>query len=167
MVMNVRNLMTALIFSVVMSLSFQACKSKVSDPELKTKVENAVSTTPNVAVSVKDGVVTLSGTVASEADRLALETAAKSADAKNIKSVVNNLTVAMEPSTNVIINSNDADLNAKIVDATKDFPKIKATSKDGVITVTGEVEQSRTMVLKQALDALNPKRVDMSAVVFK
>lgn len=162
-----RNLFTMMFFLLTMSLSFQACKSKVSDPELKTKVEKAVASSPYITVSVKDGVVTLSGNVASEADRLALETAAKAADAKNIKSVVNNLTVAVEPSTNVVINSNDADLMAKIVDATKDFPKIKATANDGVITVTGEVEQARIMVLKQALDALNPKRVDMSAVVTK
>lgn len=165
--MKIRNLFTMLFFLLTMSLSFQACKSKVTDPELKTKVENAVASSPNVAVSVKDGVVTLSGTVSSEADRLALETAAKAADAKNIKSIVNNLNVAAEPSTDVIINSNDADLMAKIADATKDFPMIKATANDGVITVTGEVESSRLMVLKQSLDALNPKRVDMSAVVTK
>ena len=164
MVMNLKNLMAVLVFSVMMSLGFQSCKSKVSDTDLKAKVESAVAGNPNVIVSVKDGVVTLSGTVQSDADRLSLEANAKAADAKNIKSVVNNLSVE---SPTVVINSNDADLTAKIIDATKDFPNIQATSKDGVITVTGQVEQARVMVLKQALDALNPKRVDMSAVVVK
>ncbi len=165
--MYLRNLLTTLLVTMSISLSLQSCKSKVSDADLRTKVENAVASTPDLLVTVTEGVVTLTGIVASEADRLALETAAKAADSKNIKSVVNNLTVANAPSTDVIINSNDVDLNAKIVDAVKDFPNIQATSVDGVITVTGSVEQSRSMVLKQALDALNPKRVDMSAVSFK
>ena len=165
--MYLRNLLTMLLILTSISLSFQSCKSKVSDSELRTKVENALASTPDVLVTVNGGVVTLTGVVASEADRLSLETAAKSADAKHIKSVVNNLTVATAPSTNVTINSNDDDLNTKIKDAVKDFPMIQATSVDGVITVTGEVDQARAMVLKQSLDALNPKRVDMSAVVFK
>lgn len=65
------------------------------------------------------------------------------------------------------VNTNDADLTSKIVDATKDFPTVKATVLNGVITVTGTLEQARVMTLKQSLDALNPKKVDMSALIVK
>ena len=135
----------------------------MSDADLKTKVEAAVSANPSVMVDVKDGVVTLSGTVSSDEERTLLENSAKAADAKGIKSVVNNITVQAP----IEINTNDADLTAKIVDATKDFPTVKATVAGGVITVTGTLEQARVMVLKQSLDALNPKKVDMSALVVK
>jgi len=53
------------------------------------------------------------------------------------------------------------------VDATKDFPTVKATVKDGIITVTGTLEQSRVQVLKQSLDALSPKKVDIAAIEIK
>jgi hyperosmotically inducible protein len=54
-----------------------------------------------------------------------------------------------------------------VAEATKDFPSVQASVNDGVITVTGELEQARIVVLKQALDALNPKKVDMSAIQVK
>ena len=58
-------------------------------------------------------------------------------------------------------------LEQGVVDATKDFPGIKATVADSVITVTGEIAQSKVKTLKQSLDALNPKKVDMSQVKVK
>ena len=162
--MNLKNLMSISVLSCALVFTTVSCKSKVSDADLKTKVESVVTNTPGVSVDVKDGVVTLSGTVGTEAERIALEASAKGADAKGIKSVINNIVVE---APKVEINSNDADLAAKIVDATKDFPTVQATVKDGIITVKGSLEQSRIQVLKQSLDALTPKKVDMSALVIK
>ncbi|WP_079645763.1 BON domain-containing protein [Sphingobacterium nematocida] len=161
--MSLRKVFSMFLVASIVTLGAISCKSKVSDADLKTKVEAAVSANPSVMVDVKDGVVTLSGTVSSDEERTLLENSAKAADAKGIKSVVNNITVQAP----IEINTNDADLTAKIVDATKDFPTVKATVAGGVITVTGTLEQARVMVLKQSLDALNPKKVDMSALVVK
>ena len=161
--MNLKNVLSVSVLSCALALSSISCKSKVSDADLKTKVESVVSGTSGVAVDVKEGVVTLSGTVSTEAERVALEASAKAADAKGVKSVVNNIVVAPP----IEINANDADLAAKIVDAIKDFPTIKATAKDGIITVTGSLEQARIQVLKQSLDALSPKKVDMTGLVIK
>src|SRR5690606_23433482 len=96
--------------------------------------------------------------------REAIENSAKAADGQHIKSVVNNIVVVVPQ---VEVNTDDADLSAKVVDATKDFPNVQTMVKDGIITVTGTVEQSRIQVLKQSLDALSPKKVDLSAVVIK
>jgi hyperosmotically inducible protein len=115
-----------------------------------------------VSADVKDGVITLNGTVTSEEEKAALENAVKSTEGKAIKSVVNNITVQQ-----IEINTDTADLSAKVAEATKDFPSVQASVNDGVITVTGELEQARIVVLKQALDALNPKKVDMSAIQVK
>lgn len=163
-IMSLKNVITTFVLSACIAISTISCKSKVSDTDLKAKVENVVSSSPGIVVEVKDGVVTLSGTVVSDADREALANSAKEADSKNIKSVVNNIVVQ---APTVEVNADDVDLAAKVVDATKDFPTVQTTVKDGVITVTGTLEQSRIQVLKQSLDALSPKRVDLSAIVIK
>lgn len=160
--MNLKNFITLVALSSSVAFTTFSCKSKISDADLKAKVETVVSNTSGVTVDVKDGVVTLSGIVSSESEREAIENSAKAVDANNVKSVINNIVVEVPQ---VDINTNDADLSAKVVDAIKDFPNAKATVKDGIITVTGSVEQSRLIVLKQSLDALSPKKVDLSAVV--
>ena len=162
--MSLKNCFVALALTFSIFFTNISCKSKVSDADLKAKVENVISNNSGVAVDVKDGVVTLSGVVSSQSESQALENSAKAADSKNIKSVVNNIVVE---APQIEINSDDANLAAKIVDATKDFPSVQASVKDGIITVTGSVEQARVQVLKQSLDALNPKKVDMSALVIK
>ncbi len=161
--MNLKQAFSILVLSSFIVFGAVSCKSKVSDADLKTKVESVVSSNPNVMVEVKDGVVTLSGVANSEEEKQALEASAKAADAKGIKSVVNNITVQAP----IVVNTDDADLSAKVVDATKDFPTVSTSVHDGIITVTGSVEQARVQVLKQSLDALNPKKVDMSALTVK
>lgn len=162
--MNLKNLLSILVLSGSLAIATVSCKSKVSDADLRAKVENSISNNSGVTVDVKDGVVTLSGTVATEDERMAIENSVKAADSKGVKSVVNNIVVH---APQIDINSNDADLKAKVVDATKDFPSISATVNEGVITVTGTIEQARVQVLKQSLDALSPKKVDMTALVVK
>jgi len=162
--MRLRNVITSIALSSCIAFSVISCKSKVSDEDLKAKVENVVSNTNGVIVDVKDGIVTLSGTVSSQAECEAIENSAKAVDGQHIKSVVNNIVVQVPQ---IEVNTDDVDLSAKVVDATKDFPNVQTTVKDGIITVTGTVEQSRLQVLKQSLDALSPKKVDLSAVVTK
>jgi hyperosmotically inducible protein len=160
--MNVRQSFFTFLLVGTMATSIVACKSKVSDADLQAKVETVLTNNPTVSADVKDGVITLNGTVTSEEEKAALENAVKSTEGKAIKSVVNNITVQQ-----IEINTDTADLSAKVAEATKDFPSVQASVNDGVITVTGELEQARIVVLKQALDALNPKKVDMSAIQVK
>jgi hypothetical protein len=49
----------------------------------------------------------------------------------------------------------------------KDYPGVTATVKDGVITVTGESTAAKWKMLKMALDALHPKKVDASGLKVK
>ncbi len=165
--MNLKKILSVLVVAVTLLTGTIACKSKISDADLKAKVETAVQSNPNVIVEVKDGVVTLNGTVSSDDEKVKLESAAKAADAKGVKSVVNNLVVNSIPSEPIQVNTNDADLQGKVATFTKDFPTVKTTVVDGVITVTGELEQARVQALKMGLDALNPKKVDMSGIKIK
>lgn len=156
-----RSTWSAMLLALLLTGSIVACKSKVSDADLQAKVETVTAGSPNVVVGVAEGVVTLTGTVATEEEKNSLGEAAKNADANNVKSVVNELIIDQAP---IQTNSDDADLITKVIDATKDYPTVNVDVKDGVITVTGSIEQTRVQPLKMALDALNPKKVDMSAL---
>ena len=64
------------------------------DATLQTNVQNAIAAQPNmsgVTVTVSMGTATLSGTVASDTEKMAAETAAKGVP--GVTAVVNNLTV--------------------------------------------------------------------------
>lgn len=163
--MSIRNRVLVLAVAGAMVLSMNACKSKISDADLKAKVESVTASHPNVTTSVKDRVVTLSGTVSSAEEKSALAEAVKGVDAKQIQSIVNDVTI--EKPVTIEINTNDADLAQKVTDAVKDYPTVKADVKDGVITVTGTLEQSRIQALKVALDALSPKKVDLKGITIK
>ena len=163
--MNIKKILTIALVSGTLMTGTIACKSKISDADLKAKVETAIQSNPGVTVEVKDGVVTLNGTANSEDEKVQIENAAKAADSKGVKSVMNNIVVNTMPP--VEINTNDADLTTKVTEFTKDFPTIKTAVADGIITVTGELEQARVQALKMGLDALNPKKVDMSGLTVK
>lgn len=162
--MNLKKFLSVAMVSAVLLSGTVACKSKISDADLKTKVETAIQSNPNVQVDVKEGVVTLNGTAASEEEKIKMEDAAKAADAKGVKSVVNNIVVNVPQ---IEVNTNTDDLTAKVNEFTKDFPTVKTSVAEGVITVTGELEQARVQALKMGLDALNPKKVDMSGLKVK
>lgn len=162
--MNLKKFLSVAMVSTVLLSGTVACKSKISDADLKTKVETAIQSNPNVQVDVKEGVVTLNGTAASEEEKIKMEDAAKAADAKGVKSVVNNIVVNVPQ---IEVNTNTDDLTAKVNEFTKDFPTVKTSVAEGVITVTGELEQARVQALKMGLDALNPKKVDMSGLKVK
>lgn len=164
--MTIKKLIPALMILGTVAVAVPSCNNNVPDAEIKSKVEQVVI--PGVTVEVKNGVVTLNGTVSNEADKVAVENAVKDLDAKEsgVRSINNNIVVA-EAAPVPVVNEADAVLSGQLADATKDFPTVKADVKDGVIYVTGEIEKAKVTRLKQALDALRPKKTDMSALTVK
>lgn len=151
-----------LMFAVLfMAFSITSCKPK--DEDIQKGVTEAVKAVSGVSAEVKDGVVTLTGAVADDAAKAAAETAAKAV--KGVKSVTNSLTVTPPPSAPVV-NADDV-LTKAVADAVKDFPSVKAAVKDGVVTVTGELNALKWKTLKMALDALKPKKVDATGLKVK
>lgn len=164
--MKTRKILPAILIATAIAFTIPACKSKVSDADVKAKVEAAVNT-PGVTVEVKDGVVILNGTVSTDAERTEAETVVSTMDAKSgVKSVENNISVN-PPAPAPVVNAVDADLSQKVSTLLKDFPGVSAVVNDGVITVTGTLEKAKVTKLKQLLDALNPQRTDMSQLVVK
>jgi osmotically-inducible protein OsmY len=154
-----------LLFGTValISSAIPGCKSKVNDAEVKTAVETALQANPETAglmVDVKDGVATVSGEAKDEAAKTKATELAK--DVKGVKSVENNVSVAPPPPP-VEITADDP-LTSAVKDATKDYPTVTATVKDGVISVSGELKSDSWKKLKMTLDGLKPKKVDASGL---
>jgi len=145
----------------IISSTTTSCKSKVKDEDVKTNIETALRANPETAglmVDVKDGVATLSGetkdeTAKAKASELATAVA-------GVKSVENNVAIAAPPPPAPVVITADDSLMTKVKDATKDFPTVTTTVKDGVISVSGELKRDSWKKLKMALDGLKPKRVD-------
>lgn len=152
-----------LLFTTVALISSTSpgCKSKPKDADVKSSVETALRANPEtngLMVDVKDGVVTLSGETKDEAAKTKASELATSV--KGVTSVQNNVMVTAPPPP-VEITADDP-LTSAVKDATKDFPTVTATVKEGVISVSGELKSADWKKLKMALDGLKPKRVDAS-----
>lgn len=164
--MTVKKFIPALLFAGVIMVALPACKHKPSDTQIQTSVQAALANYPGISAEVKDGVVTLSGNVTSSDDKANIETTVNGLTKDGVKSLVDNITVTPPPAPAVTMSADDS-LSVGVKDATKDFPGVSATVNNGVITVTGEVEKSKVLNLKQSLDALHPKKTDMSALKVK
>lgn len=162
--MKLKHLTTAILSVGLMFMI--SCKSKPKDADIQAAVTTALQSSPGITADVKDGVVTLSGSVASQADKDAAEAAVKLN--QGVKSIVNNVTVTPPPPPPAApeVTADDA-LKTAVAGIVKDFPGIQADVKDGVITITGEQKADRWKKLKMALDALKPKKVDASGLKVK
>lgn len=164
--MLLKKALPAILLASSLAFMLSACKSKPSDADIQAKVETAIASTPGVSAAVKDGVVTLTGLVGSEDEKTNVESSVNALTTEGVKSVVDNIEVEAAPMVPDAATASDA-LAASVRDATKDFPGITATVADSVITVTGEIDQAKVKTLKSGLDALNPKKVDLSQVKVK
>ena len=154
--------------AIVTTVSFVSCKPK--DADIQAAVEAKINAMPDMVkgatVAVKDGVATLTGECKDEMCKAACDKAAS--EVKGVKSVVSNFTLAAPPVVFVppVITADDP-LTKSVADATKDYPGITATVKDGVISLTGPISADKWKKLKMALDGLHPKKVDGTGLTIK
>ena len=144
----------AFAFLVITSLLY-SCKA--DDSKIQEAAQaNATAIAPGVNVEVKDGVVTLTGTVPDQTTQDALANSVK--DVKGVKSVVNNTTVA---SPAVEVNPDNL-IRAAIEE---NFLKmgirgVNFSVAAGVVTLTGEVSRGDLQKVMQAANEAKPKKVD-------
>jgi hyperosmotically inducible periplasmic protein len=159
-----RNIPAFVLLITIFATVIAGCNSKPKDPEIKASVLtalNANSQTTGLAVSVTDGVATISGEVKDASAKAEVTTIASGVT--GVKSVQNNVTVAAPAPAPVEITADDP-LTSAVRDATKDFPGVTATVNDGVITVKGELKTADWRKLKIALDGLRPKKVEAAGL---
>ncbi|TDG35176.1 BON domain-containing protein [Pedobacter changchengzhani] len=147
--MKTTNFLTTVM--IASTLFFVGCGPKDAAIQSAIQAKEAA----DVTVAVAKGDVTLTGEVADDAAKAKAEEIAKAE--KGVKAVMNNLTV--KPMMPVVI-AGDADLMKNVADATKDFPSVKADVKDGVVTLTGELNKASLITLMQHLSALKPKKIE-------
>lgn len=156
------------VFAIVPILAMSlmvSCGPK--DTDIQTKATETLKTIPGVSAQVKDGVLTLNGTVPDDAAKMAAEAAVKAE--KGVKSVVNNITVAAAvtaPVASPITISPDETLSKAVVDAIKDYPGMTAVVKNGIISLKGTLSADKWKKLKMTLDALSPKKVDAAGITI-
>jgi len=159
--MTLTSLAGALARVVALSLVLVACGPK--DADIKANVDKAIAGTQGITVDVAKGVATISGQFADDAAKSSAEAAVRGV--KGVKSVVDNATVTPPPPP-VVISADDS-LRTNVAAALKDYPKLSADVKDGVVTLTGEVQKSALPKVMQALSTLHPKKIDNKAKVTK
>ena len=153
--MKNRSLRTIFVLVLLASSSFlYSCKPKDSKIQ-ETASAQATAIDPGVSLEVKDGVVTLSGTVKDQATQDSLSSAVK--DVKGVKSVVNNTTVAA-PAVEV----NPDNLIRSAIESNflkKGVKGVDFTVADGIVTLTGEISRNDLQKAMQAANEAKPKKV--------
>lgn len=141
---------------VLVGLGFQSCKQ--NDQKLQTDVENMIKGTySDINASVKDGVVTLTGTLNSDAERNAVENTVRSI--KNVKSVVNNITVK-QPMPEVKVDT-DATILSRITSQLNMDPyrDVKVQVINGEVILTGSLKRADLQKVMQIANEANAKKV--------
>ena len=136
-----------------------SCKQGPSDKDIENDLSSRMRTTaPAVVMTVKNGVVTLSGTCPDESCKHSSETAAR--ETKGVKEVVNNIIISEPPAPapTVEITSTDT-LQTSLNNLLSAYKTVKGSVNDGVITLTGEIKRSQLTPLMQSVNELKPKRV--------
>jgi osmotically-inducible protein OsmY len=140
----------------------------MKDADIQAAIETALKADADMAgtmVSVKDGIATISGECKDDACKSKCEATVRGI--KEVKDVVNNCTVkAPEPVVPPVTDQ----LAQAVTDALKDFPTVKSDLKDGVLTLTGEIQKSSLQKLMMGLNALKSmglKKIESAGLVKK
>jgi hyperosmotically inducible periplasmic protein len=150
-----------------LAISFNSCKGKMKDADIKAAIETALKADPmaaNTTVSVDKGVATITGEC--KDDMCKAHCADLLKGIKGVKEVVNNCTVAMVPMPPVI-NADDEALTKGLTDALKDQPGLKFSISEGKIVLTGEIVKAKWAMLKQTLDKLKSKGYNLTGLTIK
>jgi osmotically-inducible protein OsmY len=156
-----RSLSMALLV-LALGIGATSCNN-VSDAEVQSNAQQLLASNPeldNVLVTVENQVATLTGTVADDATKSYAESTV--AGVENVKSVVNQIEV-VPPAPDYT--SLDESINAALADLRKEYKKVTATVKDGVIKLKGEIKKSEQSGLLEKLNALNPIQIVDSTTV--
>jgi hyperosmotically inducible protein len=163
----IRRLIAISLLSVIYISVIPSCKSKPKDEDIEAAITgklSAVIELSTVTVSVNDGIVTLSGECKDAASKTNAENIAKAIP--GVKSVVDNCTIAVPPPAPApVVIAADDPLTKGVADATKDFPGVKSSVNDGVITLTGEIKKSDLTKLMQSLHSLKPRKIENQLIV--
>jgi Predicted periplasmic or secreted lipoprotein len=149
---------SVLVYAFVLATSIMLYSCGKSDEKIKQSVETALTTTNSGSVSteVKDGVVTLKGTVNTPEEKVALEQAVKAL--KDVKSVNNEIQINMPaPAVSADQTLTNA-INSGLTAA--GFSGINVAINNGEVTLTGEVKKADLPKVMQIANDAKPTKVN-------
>ncbi|WP_312792469.1 BON domain-containing protein [Sphingobacterium sp.] len=151
-----------------------SCRSPESDNKLRSKIEAALKTTAGIEVDVEEGNVTLNGQIGSDSLKQDIEDKTKIVGGGDIKSIHNNIIVnlpepedAREKYHEILVDDVDSTLTRDVNLVLQDFPTITAQVKQGIIIATGNLEKSKIDTLKDKLEHIKPKGINMKGVTSR
>jgi hyperosmotically inducible protein len=166
--MNTKTIVSSLLLTLALAAGV-ACTEKAKAPDVKPNIEQALNQAGLKDVSVSQdrdkGVITLTGNVGSDADKLQAQSIAQNIAGSEVVSNEVAVRPAGEESTAKTVDSDldkaiDKNLDAKLVEM-KLQHDVSYDVKNGVVTLKGNVssQSKRTMVEKVASDVPNVKQV--------
>jgi hyperosmotically inducible periplasmic protein len=157
---NFGRLIAIALLSIMYISAVTSCKGNVKDEDIQATLDNKLSAVPDLSTikgTVKDGVVTLTGECRDETFKTSAENMARGIP--GVQSVVDNCTITAPPPAPVVVAEDDL-LTRGVADAIKDYRSVRASVKDGVVTLTGEIKRSDLTKLMQSLHTLKPKKIE-------
>lgn len=154
--MKTIRLLSTILLTTTLFFAFTSCNN-VSDADIQNDAQEQLNTNPDLAgvvVSVQDRVATLTGIVKDEATKTYAETTVS--NVRNVQSVINQLEVVPPAPDYTTL---DADINAGLAAALEGYESVNATVRDGVITLTGEINETDRTTLMERLNALQPVEI--------
>lgn len=134
-----------------------SCNDKPSDKDIQSNVTKQLQDNKNYAgvnSTVKDGVVTLTGTC--EGDNCAADIEKNIKDVSGVQKVENNITKD---------NSTDLTLRTSVQSIITKYPGVQADVAAGVVVLRGNIDRVNLQSLMSDLGALHPEKIDNQLVV--
>jgi len=143
---------------MISCITLQSCKQ--SDQQLKSEVDKVLMNGyTTITSSVKDGIATLTGTVDSEQQKMAAENVVRAV--KNVKSVVNNITVKQAITAPQTSANSDAATMSTITSRlnTEGFKDVRVDVVNGEVILSGDLNRSDLNKVMQIANDSNPMKV--------
>src|SRR6218665_732528 len=134
-----------------MTLCVALVSCKPNDADIEKAISEKLNDSPEIQVTVHDGVATITGTCEDEIFKKNIEKSVRSV--KGVKSVVNPCELARankEPAAAAVVINPDNELDQsvhKVVDA---YDGVSATVVGGVVTLSGEIKRDKLQPLMQS-----------------
>jgi len=145
-------------FAIVLLLVFaMSCNNKPNDKDIQDSVTKQLQSDKSytgVNSTVKDGVVTLSGTC--EGDNCPAEVADKIKKVNGVEKV---------ESTLIKDNSTDLTMRTSVQDIVSKYPGVQADVTSGAIVLRGTIDKDNLQSLMSDLNTLHPEKIDNQLVV--
>lgn len=154
----------SILLGIGLFVSLAACAPK--DADIEKAISEKLSDTPQIQVTVHEGVATITGTCDDEIFKKNIEKSVKAT--KGVKSVVNTCEIKQanqEPAAATVVINSDADLDKSVGKVVKDYDGVSATVVGGVVTLSGEIKRDKLQSLMQSIQELKPKKVDNQLII--